>query len=79
MDTNPSLQSREKESPVLCCCRLAYPWRALFWGGALVLIGGSWLLQDLGLVQADWGSFLFPFLLVIYGLVLLVGVARWWR
>lgn len=76
METNPTLHSGDRENYGICCCGLVHPWRIIFWGGALVLIGGSWLLQELGLLPTNWGSFLFPFLLVIYGLGLLLGAAR---
>jgi hypothetical protein len=76
MNTQPSLRSGEKDYAATCCCGLAFPWSTLFWGAALVLIGGAWLLRDLGLIAAGWAGFLFPFLLVGYGLVLLLGMAR---
>lgn len=61
---------------VPCCCGLGLPWGAVFWGGAFILIGGAWLLHDLGLVAAGWTGLLLPLLLVIYGLFMLIGVAR---
>lgn len=79
METNPTLHAGDRKSYGICCCGLVQPWRILFWGGALVLIGGSWLLRELGLLPANWGSFLIPFLLVIYGLVLLFSATRQWR
>ena len=75
MDKQPSLHPREEGYPAIYCCGWAFPWSALFWGGALVLVGGSWLLQNLGLISPGWTSFLFPLLLVVYGLILLLGIA----
>jgi hypothetical protein len=76
MNVQSSLHTEEKTYIGTCCCGLAFQWSALFWGGALVLIGGAWLLHDLGLLRAGWPSFLFPFLLLAYGLVLLLNAAR---
>jgi hypothetical protein len=76
VNTQSSLRTGEKDYATTCCCGLTIPWSALFWGGALVLIGGAGLLHDLGLMAAGWASFLFPILLLGYGLVLLLNVAR---
>ncbi len=49
------------------------PW---FWGAALILIGGYFLLQNLGLL--DWlrGDVLWPTLLILLGIGLLISRSR---
>jgi hypothetical protein len=76
VNTQPSLRPEEKTYHSVSCCGLGFSWSALFWGSALVLIGGAWLLHNLGLIAAGWSNFLFPFLLLAYGLVLLFNAAR---
>jgi Domain of unknown function (DUF5668) len=50
-----------------------WPW---FWGAALILIGGYFLLQNLGLL--DWlrGDVLWPALLILVGVALLIRRSR---
>jgi hypothetical protein len=53
-----------------------WPW---FWGAALVLIGGYYLLQNLGLLNWVRGDVLWPSLLIMLGVLLLIrrGRDRW--
>jgi hypothetical protein len=59
------------------------PWswwgRGWLWGGALVVIGAYYLLQNLGLLEWLRGDVLWPVLLIFLGLYLLVRRNRGWR
>jgi hypothetical protein len=50
----------------------------LFWGVLLVLIGGLFLLSNLGVLNVDWTTVwrLWPMILVFWGLSILVGKQR---
>jgi hypothetical protein len=50
-----------------------------FWGAALVVIGGYYLLQNLGLLNWLPGDVLWPILLILLGIVLLVRRGDWWH
>lgn len=52
-----------------------WPW---FWGAALILIGGYYLLQNLGLLNWVRGDVLWPALLILLGVVMLIGRGRDW-
>jgi hypothetical protein len=52
-----------------------WPW---FWGAALVLIGGYYLLQNLGLLSWLKGDVLWPILIILLGVVLLLRRGRFW-
>ena len=61
-----------------------WPWGggvwSWFWGAALVLIGGYYLLKNLGLLSWVKGDVLWPSLLIVLGVVLLINRGRgWWR
>ena len=45
----------------------------LFWGMALLMIGGVWLVANV-LDLEDWGDWLVPTLFVAWGAVLLFGL-----
>lgn len=46
---------------------------ALFWGAALLVLGGVWLAANtIGL--DNWGEWLIPALFVVWGAVLLLGL-----
>ena len=49
-----------------------------FWGGALVVIGAYYLLQNLGLLSWLRGDVLWPVLLILLGVFLLVRRNRGW-
>jgi hypothetical protein len=49
-----------------------------FWGGGLVVIGGYYLLQNLGLLSWLRGDVLWPVLLILLGAYLLVRRNRGW-
>jgi hypothetical protein len=49
-----------------------------FWGAALVLIGGYYLLTNLGLLTWLRGDVLWPALIILLGIVILVERARGW-
>lgn len=54
-----------------------WPW---FWGAALVVIGGYYLLKNLGLLSWVKGDVLWPSLLIVLGVILLINRGRgWWR
>jgi hypothetical protein len=44
-------------------------------GVALLLVGGAFLLRNLGLVELDWGL-LWPLILLVIGIVILAGAVR---
>ncbi len=50
----------------------------LFWGILLVLIGGLFLLNNLGVLDVNWDTIwrLWPMILVFWGLSILVGKQR---
>jgi hypothetical protein len=50
-----------------------WPW---FWGAALVLIGGYYLLQNLGLLNWVRGDVLWPALLILLGVLMLISRGR---
>ncbi|MEO9048014.1 MAG: DUF5668 domain-containing protein [Candidatus Dormiibacterota bacterium] len=47
-----------------------------FWGAALILIGGYYLLTNLGLLNWLNGDVLWPVLVILFGILLLVNRAR---
>ena len=53
--------------------RGVWPW---FWGAALILIGGYYLLQNLGLLNWVKGDVLWPTLLIVFGVLLLIRRGR---
>ncbi len=53
-----------------------WPW---FWGAALIVIGGYYLLQNLGLLNWVRGDVLWPVLLILLGVLMLIGRGRDWR
>jgi hypothetical protein len=53
--------------------RGVWPW---FWGAALILIGGYYLLQNLGLLSWLKGDVLWPSLLIVLGVLLLIRRGR---
>jgi hypothetical protein len=55
-----------------CCCPDGGRGGALFWGAALLILGGTWLLANtIGL--DDWGEWVIPALFVACGAALLAG------
>lgn len=50
--------------------------RHLFWPGAFVLVGGGWLLVELGVLTAGQATGFWPLLLVLFGASLLRGRNR---
>ena len=52
-----------------------WPW---FWGAALILIGGYYLLQNLGLLTWVRGDVLWPALVILLGVFLLISRGRNW-
>ena len=58
-----------------------WPWFggwAWFWGVALVLIGGYYLLYNLGLLGWLQSDVLWPVLLIVFGVFLLLRRGRGW-
>ena len=53
-----------------------WPW---FWGAALIVIGGYYLLQNLGLLSWVRGDVLWPALLILLGVLMLISRGRSWR
>jgi hypothetical protein len=53
-----------------------WPW---FWGAALIVIGGYYLLQNLGLLSWVRGDMLWPVLLILLGVLMLIGRGRYWK
>ncbi len=51
------------------------PWLSLVVGVVLLLVGGGFLLRNLGVVRLDWGL-LWPLILLIAGAVVLVAALR---
>jgi hypothetical protein len=47
----------------------------LFWGVVLVVIGGLFLLSNLGVLQINIGAIFFPTLLILFGLSILLNTA----
>lgn len=78
MSTNPAgeyeRQERVIEPRYVGCSCWPYGNRAggLFWGLALLLIGGVWLADNIFDID-NWGEWLVPILFVAWGVVLLVG------
>jgi hypothetical protein len=52
-----------------------WPW---FWGAALIVIGGYYLLQNLGLLNWVKGDVLWPALLILLGVLMLISRGRDW-
>lgn len=49
----------------------------IFFGSLLILLGGFWLLSNLGLISADfWGVF-WPVMIILFGLKMLFGPRKW--
>jgi len=63
----------EKEKVVYFACCPTGSFGAYFWGIVLVLIGGLWLLGNLNIIPAGWGSAIWPFVLIGLGLTCLIS------
>ena len=59
---------------VLGLVRLAEPWRptALLWSGVLILVGAFLLIDNLDIIHIDFGDFIWPLLVIVFGVSLLV-------
>jgi hypothetical protein len=53
-----------------------WPW---FWGAALIVIGGYYLLHNLGLLSSVSSNVLWPVLLILLGVLLLISRGRDWK
>ena len=53
------------------CCWPTGQWGALFWGGALVVIGLTWLMSNLGVISEDWWELVIPTLFIGWGIAIL--------
>lgn len=56
----------------LACCPTG-SLGAYFWGVVLMLIGGLWLLGNLKIIPAGWGSIVWPLVLIGLGLTCLIS------
>lgn len=59
---------------VLGLVRLMEPWRptALLWAAILVIVGAGLLVNNLDIVHIEIGNFIWPLLLIVFGISLLV-------
>lgn len=57
-----------------CCWPFSDGGGALFWGAALLVLGGTWLAANTFGLE-NWGEWLVPALFVAWGAAILVGAA----
>lgn len=65
----------ERHYVAWCCCPRGRFGATLF-GGVLVLAGGAWLLDNLGLLPVGWSGVFWPLLLIGFGVSYLVWGTR---
>jgi fatty acid desaturase len=61
-----------REQLVSCCEPFGHRASGVFWGTALVVIGGVWLVASAFGLQ-NWGEWLVPALFLVWGVALLTG------
>ena len=49
----------------------------IFFGSLLILLGGFWLLSNLGIISAEFWEIFWPTVVILLGLKLLMGPRKW--
>lgn len=49
----------------------------IFFGSLLILLGGFWLLSNLGIISAEFWDIFWPTIVIILGIKLLLGPYKW--
>jgi hypothetical protein len=57
-----------------CCAGVSTRGGRLFWGAALVILGGLWLLTNLDLIPVRWWELVGPALIIAWGVTIWLRV-----
>ena len=49
----------------------------VFFGSLLILLGGFWLLSNLGIISAEFWEVFWPAVIILLGLKMLFGPHKW--
>jgi len=49
----------------------------MFFGSLLILLGGFWLLSNLGIISTEFWQVFWPTIVILLGVKLLFGPSKW--
>ena len=51
----------------------------IFFGSLLILLGGFWLLSNLGIISAEFWEVFWPTVIILLGIKMLMAPGKWHR